>query len=126
MKLNRKQLRRLIESAIYEGNNSEKFSKEDAIRIAKDLNRAMVGDPTISFLTIGLSKWGTDEERIGKLFKEMNNSVIKLVQVANFYRTIYNRTLPDHLFKELNKEERYRFIEANFDDGIQHLKDMDS
>jgi len=124
MKLNRKQLRKLIESVVYEGVDNEKFSKAYAIRIAKDLDRAMHGSPAASFLLQGLASLGTDEERIGRIFKAMNNSVMKLTQVANYYRTMYDQNLADAIFSELNREELYTYIESNFDDGIQHLKDM--
>ncbi len=124
MKLNRKQLRKLIESVVYEGVDNEKFSKAYAIRIAKDLDRAMHGRDAASFLLQGLASLGTDEERIGRIFKAMNNSVMKLTQVANYYRTMYDQNLADAIFSELNREELYTYIESNFDDGIQHLKDM--
>ncbi len=124
MKLNRKQLRKLIESVVYEGVDNEKFSKAYAIRIAKDLDRAMHGSDAASFLLQGLASLGTDEERIGRIFKAMNNSVMKLTQVANYYRTMYDQNLADAIFSELNREELYTYIESNFDDGIQHLKDM--
>ncbi len=124
MKLNRKQLRKLIESVVYEGVDNEKFSKAYAIRIAKDLDRAMHGSDAALFLLPGLASLGTDEERIGRIFKAMNNSVMKLTQVANYYRTMYDQNLADAIFSELNREELYTYIESNFDDGIQHLKDM--
>jgi len=124
MKLNRKQLRKLIESVVYEGVDNEKFSKAYAIRIAKDLDRAMHGSTAALFLLQGLASLGTDEERIGRIFKAMNNSVMKLTQVANYYRTMYDQNLADAIFSELNREELYTYIESNFDDGIQHLKDM--
>ena len=118
MKITRRQLRKMIMTEIKnisEGNigNENKFPKKEAIAHAKTIRSALRG-------------LGTDEDAIADVFSSMENSVIRLTQVASYYRSMFGRTMASDILDEMSNDELYEYIEANFEDGVQHLRDLDT
>ena len=130
MKLNRRQLRRLIESVVNEDVKPPKDFKGTpgeikpmhAKKIAKALNNAMFGkanlDSIISFVAPVLpvemgGSIGTNEELIEKVFKMMHTRHHKKwTQVADVvadeYLRVFDSDLKEDLLSELTKEDMNR------------------
>ena len=127
MKLNRRKLRRLIESTIYEqgipkpkdgpkaefGKGIPKpppakidfKDKKQLVAAAGALHSAMFG---------GILGLGTDEETIGRIFSALEGNKAYLTALENNYKRIFQSDLMKDLRSEMSGEEIIKFIESEF------------
>ena len=126
MRLNRRQLRRLIESTIYEqgipkepgakptrGKGIPKpqpadidfNDKKQIVAAAGALHSAMFG---------GMLGLGTDEKKIGRVFAALKRNKAHLTALENNYKRIFQSDLMKDLRSEMSGEEILHFIELEF------------
>ena len=129
MRLNRRQLRRLIETTIYEDNKSSdadkaKYSsgmvgkmarsrpgginfkdKKEIISAASALHTAMFG---------GLIGLGTDEESIRNVFEALNKNEEHLASLKSEYKRIFQSDLMKDLRSEMSGKDIIDYIESAF------------
>ena len=133
MRLNRRQLRRLIETAIYEDNNSSDADKakygsgpagrlarampagskygidfkdkKEIISAASALHTAMFG---------GLIGLGTDEESIRNVFEALNKNEEHLASLKSEYKRIFQSDLMKDLRSEMSGKDIIDYIESAF------------
>lgn len=109
MRLNRGQLRRLIESAIYEQQqgtaNIDFKDKKEIVAAAATLYSAMFG---------GILGLGTDEEAIRKIFASLEGNEELLDAIKDNYSRIFQSDLIDDLRSEMSSQEIVDFVESEF------------
>lgn len=109
MRLNRRQLRRLIESAIYEQQqgaaNIDFKDKKEIVAAAAALHSAMFG---------GIIGLGTDEEAIREIFASLEGNEERLDAIKDNYSRIFQRDLIDDLRSEMSNQELIKFVESEF------------
>ena len=107
MRLSRKKLRKLIESALNEKNESTGLDKFQDMAIK--LYDAMDG-------------MGTNEEEIGEIFRHMNKEVEALDKVAYLYGAISRGvSLHDDLSDEMSEGDIEEYIDREFPGAMEIL-----